>query len=270
MKKKKIFLRASLIAIACATFTLIGGYSNITTSHAAEITDKADVITNDASVIDSVTINDATSKKIIKDKNGKKVAVYKFHKPVLEGNTPAIQEINNFYKEQRISQIKSFKSDALKTIGEFYEANDIVVTDELTYEVTYNKNGYLCILQSGYINTGGAHGMPYLIAHTFDLNTGKEVTLKDIFQLSNEEMTLKIARAFNKMFKKDTENSYWEDALKTVKKTADLSSPFYLTDKGVCFYYSPYDLACYARGFVEVTLHYSNNNDILRIPALAK
>ena len=269
MKKKNIFLRASLITIACAAFTLICNYSNITIASATETTNPTQDIES-TTVTDHVTIKDETSKKIIKNKKGKKIGDYKFHKPVLEGSTAAIQTINNFYKEQRISQIKLFKADAIQTIGEFYEENNIVVTDELTYEVTYNKNGYLCIIQSGYIYTGGAHGMPYRIAHTFDLNTGKEVLLKDVFQLTEKEMTLKIARAFNKMFKADTESTYWDDALKTVKKTANFSSPFYLTDKGVCFYYSPYDLACYARGFVETTLHYSSNKDILKIPALAK
>ncbi|MFA9466759.1 MAG: DUF3298 and DUF4163 domain-containing protein [Velocimicrobium sp.] len=264
MKKKKFLCRATLLSLACAAITTTFMYSNSITSYASSLLiAPAPVTTNDTSILKSAIVKDQTSKKIYKDSDGTTIAKYKYHKPVLSGDTAAIQKINDFYKNQRISQIKSFKATAK------YADKDFHTTDELFFDTTYNKNGYLSIHQTGYIYTGGAHGMPYYITHTFDLNTGNEITLGDIFQLTDKEMTQKIARAYNKLFKNDTDEMYWDDALKTVKKTAGLSSPFYLTNKGVCLYYPPYHLSYYARGFIEVTLHYSSNQAILKLTELS-
>lgn len=270
MKKYHLILRATLIGFACAAFTITGGYFH-TTAYAAQPAATETEQTTGTAAVSKVTIHGTETEKIFKNEKGKEVGNYKYHKPVLEGNTAAIKKINDFYSKQRLAQIKLFKKELLPMQDTSdLNAPNYIVSDELNYSVTYNKNGYLCILQSGYEFTGGAHGMPYRIAHTFDLNTGKEVTLKNIFSLSKADMTTKIARAFNKLFKSDKESVYWDDALATVKKTAGYSSPFYLTNKGVRLYYSPYDLSAYARGYVEVTLHYSSNKDILKIPALAK
>lgn len=229
--------------------------------------DSSDQANDSAETIQKVKVTDKVAKRAYTKK--KKIShTYTYHLPVLKGKTDGIKKINSFYKNQRTEEIQSFKDYINEgTLG-------VSITDELTYEVTYNKNGYISILQSGYMYAGGAHGMPYRIAHTFDLNTGKEITLKDIFDLKESELTAKIARAFNKTIKADPDGGYWTDefggsAIKTVKKTAGYNSPFYLTKKGVCLYYNPYDLACYARGFVEATLRFSANKSLLKLDLLA-
>ncbi len=50
---------------------------------------------------------------------------------------------------------------------------------------------------------------------------------------------------------------FWDEAIDTVRESAGFDSDFYLTEGGLVFYYSPYDLACYAAGFQQVTIPYS-------------
>lgn len=41
-----------------------------------------------------------------------------------------------------------------------------------------------------------------------------------------------------------------------MQETVNMESEFYLTEDGIVFFYGPYELACYAAGFQEVTIPY--------------
>ena len=94
------------------------------------------------------------------------------------------------------------------------------------------------------------------ICYTFDLETGNELMLSDI--VADDEGTLKeiVTRYFTEIYNEDPDE-YWDDATATVNENTSLQSPFYLSDKGVVFYYGPYELAPYAGGFKEVVVPYS-------------
>ena len=114
---------------------------------------------------------------------------------------------------------------------------------------------YISFTQQNYDYTGGAHGMPYWVPHTFDLETGDELGLSDIVANSEEEFKEIVTAEFTKMY--DVEPAmYWEDAIESVREWTSMSSPFYLSDRGLVIYYGPYDLASYAAGFQEIVVPY--------------
>jgi len=122
---------------------------------------------------------------------------------------------------------------------------------------------FISYTQQEYDYSGGAHGMPYWVPHTFDLHTGEELDLS--FFVANEEEEFKdiVTEHFIKMYDVDSD-LYWDDAVETVREYVDFRWPFYLNEDGVVIYFSPYDLAPYAAGFVEIVVPYEDLE--LRVP----
>ncbi len=116
---------------------------------------------------------------------------------------------------------------------------------------------FISFTQQEYEYSGGAHGMPYWIPHTFDLHTGEELSLS--FFVANEEEEFKdiVTEQFIKMYDVDP-LLYWDDAVETVREFVDFDSPFYLKEEGLVIYFGPYDLAPYAAGFVEIVVPYED------------
>ncbi len=126
-------------------------------------------------------------------------------------------------------------------------------------KVTYNEGDILCFMQSGYEYFGGAHGMPYWSSFIFNLQTGKSLGLGDIVGISEEKLKEEVVKAFKEQCYEGDEDSYWEDSVDSVKQYTDFTmEDFYLTEDGITFYYSPYLLASYAMGFVEVHVPYED------------
>jgi len=116
---------------------------------------------------------------------------------------------------------------------------------------------FISYTQQEYEYSGGAHGMPYWIPHTFDLHTGEELGLE--FFVANEEAAFKdiVTEQFIKMYDVDP-GWYWDDAIGVVRGSAGFDSPFYLKEEGLVIYFGPYELAPYAAGFVEIVVPYEN------------
>ena len=97
--------------------------------------------------------------------------------------------------------------------------------------------------------------MPNWIGFTFDLNTGERLFLSDLIGNSEEELKEIVVRYFD-AYMSEMPGNFWEDALTVVREGTGFSSDFYLTEDGICFYFSPYSLASYAAGFQEVIIPY--------------
>lgn len=124
-------------------------------------------------------------------------------------------------------------------------------------EIAYFDEHYLSFYQSEDNYQGGAHGMLYRIGYTFNLQTGARLVLEDIISNNEEELKDIVTKYFEKAILANPDPGYyWSDALDTVREWTDLESDFYLTDKGIRFYFGPYALACFAAGFQEVTIPY--------------
>lgn len=124
------------------------------------------------------------------------------------------------------------------------------------YDLGYYDNHYISFVQEEYVYySGAAHGMPYWVSFTFDLETGEKLLLSDICTNSEAEVKEIVARYFKEKIDK-APGDFWPDAVETVRETITLESDFYLTEEGMVFYYEPYALACYAAGFQEVTIPY--------------
>lgn len=123
--------------------------------------------------------------------------------------------------------------------------------------IFYFNERFISFTQQGYDYSGGAHGMPYWVPHTFDLHTGEELGLSFFVANEQEEFKNIVTEHFVKMYDVDP-SLYWADAVETVRETVSFASPFYLKEEGLVIYYGPYDLAPYAAGFVEIVVPYED------------
>lgn len=205
--------------------------------------------------IKNVKVKKHTTKKTYKNNKNKTVLTAKYSRPVLQSSFKSIKIINQFYEKDEKKWFKSLTS-LIKEAKEYSkETNSSAYSSEIFYDITYNQQGYISILTTSYVYTGGAHGLPSFESHTFDLNTGKELKLTDIMKGTNQTIVKKIISAFEKEIKKDT-SSFFSDALDVVKSSASINSPFYLMKNKICFYYDVYALAPYASGRTEAYISY--------------
>ena len=158
----------------------------------------------------------------------------------------AEQEANMEYERETAKGMEEWAEDGLNSS----------LSSRVSPIFFFNER-FISFTQQEYEYSGGAHGMPYWIPHTFDLHTGDELSLD--FFVANEEEDFKeiVTEQFIKMYDVDPE-LYWDDAVGVVKGTVGFNSPFYLKEDGLVIYFGPYELAPYAAGFVEIVVPYEN------------
>lgn len=169
--------------------------------------------------------------------------------PLLEGPQKGIPQINEETKKQKEAWFDSHKELINSIKGE--QNYGFKNVDEVSYIITYNKDGKVGVLYEGYLFTGGAHGMPYRSSYIYELDTGEKLAPSQMLQKSNEEIKNSLVEQFRKRVE-ENKDWYWPEALQIVKDM-DLSKiGYYITDEGIVFYFDPYVLAPFAAGFVEV------------------
>ncbi len=139
---------------------------------------------------------------------------------------------------------------------------------DMTYErrITDVKilKDYVVINENSYWYGGGAHGMPYTFCRLFNLKTGDEVTVKDIYPGTEEDFKKAVAENIKTQY-----NSYTEDntpffmfnsadaIYDQVYNSVTFDSYTIEFDKdGLSVVFPPYELAAYASGFIYATMTY--------------
>lgn len=118
------------------------------------------------------------------------------------------------------------------------------------YTVSYNGNGYLSMITLVYTYTGGAHGGSAKTSYNIDINSGKAISLKSMFQegvnykdLINKEIAAQIAKQPENYF--DGEQGF---------TTISDDQNFYLKEGMLVVHFSEYEIAPYATGTPEFNI----------------
>lgn len=189
---------------------------------------------------------------------------------VVDGNFAGADEINRILKEEQDNIIAyaeetagDFREEVLESgrLEEYAEFNGSYAMMEYDYRsdltwIPYFDGRYVSFYMEGSIYEGQIHGMPYHTGFTFDLQTGKQLTLSDIIGNSEEELKQIVTKYFREYIDRNPER-FWDDAVQIVRENTSFYSDFYLTEKGICFYFGPYAIASFADGFQEVRIPYS-------------
>jgi len=140
------------------------------------------------------------------------------------------------------------------------------------YDYSYEKSfGGLSEVGSRYVSLtynvyeyyGGAHGMPGLAIYLFDLEEGKQVTIRDLYKGSEAEFKKAAADATVKKWKEEPEYFYDDydpsreaEKRKEFEDAAGFDMQIEFRESGLAIYYAPYELGPYASGFIEVEIPY--------------
>ena len=148
------------------------------------------------------------------------------------------EDYTTSYKNTMLPLYNQDRADTTKKA--WYEYHYII--EATTQPGTANTLTYLATID---YYEGGAHGINQLITFNFDIATGKQITLADLFAPGYEtELKLKEAGYLYSMDIFPSEN-------------------FILNDETITFVYNPYEIAPYAVGSIELIITYSEVSKIL-------
>lgn len=121
--------------------------------------------------------------------------------------------------------------------------------------VFFNDYNYLVIEDDNYSYWGGIHGLTTWHLKSFDITTGKQVVLDDVFDKQNQELLLN-------MIKKKLINYYDEDWLFSIEDVF-IPTNFGFDKHGITFIYNPYQIAAYVYGQIPVSFSYDEIYELL-------
>ena len=184
---------------------------------------------------------------------------------IFDGEGEAVEAMNQMLEDKRQRVLDSVYED-VKAIddeewihhqSEFNPPYTLTFVIDGTNGITYLDDRYCCILTEGYEYTGGVHGMPFREYFVFDMESGERLTLAEIVENPVEELQQMVGTAFRKLAE-ETNFAFEapEDLEFVVADSVSYESPFFLTEEGIAFYYTPYEIAPYAAGFPQVVIPY--------------
>ncbi|SFE71467.1 protein of unknown function [Chitinophaga sp. CF118] len=129
-------------------------------------------------------------------------------------------------------------------------------------KVVWNHYPLLSLEYFSYEYTGGAHGNYGANYMVLDLEKKKILTLDDIFKPEYKTVLIpELEKSFRKAFKVEEDESI-EGML--LQKEIKPNNNFYLTDKGVVFSYTPYEIGPYALGQVSLFIPFKDIKPVLK------
>lgn len=137
----------------------------------------------------------------------------------------------------------------------FYNENLIEMIGH--YEIKTNERGILSLSLLVYSFTGGAHGLTIINSLTFDVNTGKKFTLKDLFQQDSDYVKV-LSEIISKKMKE------WDVPLLEEFNEIKANQDFYLADHNLVIYFQLYELTPYAYGFPYFPIALKEIESIIR------
>lgn len=124
---------------------------------------------------------------------------------------------------------------------------------ERSVNVTYNRACIVSLYTDEYQFTGGAHGMTVRTADNWNLRTGRQFALCDLFP-GHRNCEQMILRQIITQIARDP-SSYFDNYRELVMQNFD-ASRFYLTRDAVMVYFGLYEIAPYSSGMPVFAIPY--------------
>ena len=154
------------------------------------------------------------------------------------------QDTSKGEREKYVAYLQGIIADAKKD-ADFFIGHTLTDSEErYKREMVYLDERYLSYRIEEYTYSGGAHGSTKVSVGTLDRETGRQLTLVDVF--GKDGLAALAAELRKAVIAKIGE----ENIQSPVKPTEN----FYIASDGWHFVYNEYEIACHALGVVEVVL----------------
>lgn len=166
--------------------------------------------------------------------------------PELQGlaNAEVQNKLNSLF-EKLAADAKNEGLENEKYIVPEQIARNIKAETYFNYQVKYNWNGLLSIVFSDYQYRGGAHGLTVQSSYTFDLKTGAELKIKDLFKSDFDYISMISSEVKKQMGERGM--TVLLAPFNSIKADQD----FYLSNNAVVVYFQAYEYLPYAYGIPE-------------------
>lgn len=183
------------------------------------------------------------------------ISTMKLTMPRLEVYYPVVSGLNNINVQKKInSNILNLVYQMIKDQG-YYENPQTTITGY--YEIKTNERGILSIVLTNYAFSGGAHGLTIMKSLTFDVETGKLYSLKDLFKDGSNYVDVLSEIIEEQIEERDIPLIIEFDKIKP-------DQDFYIADKALVIYFQLYELAPYVYGFPQFPISVYEIQDIIK------
>ena len=184
---------------------------------------------------------------------------------ILDEEHAALQKVLDALNQKNLDSQKSFmaenKGDARQMYQDEPEMMENGWESELTMTAVRADETVLCLMQTDYSWMGGAHPNTFITGITYDTQTGKELSLKDIVK----DYDGVYDEVLKKLAEDNDPNMFFEGYQDMVKAMfyggdADYGPvQWFLTNDGVTIWFNQYDIAPYAAGPVTVEIPFAEH-----------
>lgn len=219
------------------------------------------------------------SETVMDENDGSDLVELKITYPEIDNpdNEGGISAINEYYKKQFADFTAGVLDEGVKNAAADKESSKSGGYQfhphayERIASISYNGSGLLSVLSLQYENTGGAHTNSFWLSETFDVKTGKKLSLADIFGISKEKALEKVYETVLSQIKETegTDKFVYNESYKDDVRKNFSEGDFVLTNGSIMFYYQLYAIAPYAAGFRSFNLPLEEAGSLaVNIPAL--
>lgn len=185
--------------------------------------------------------------------------------PIISGmkDTTSQQALNKNFESYSM-KLKSIVENLSKSYAEEAKKEGYAIRPYIfssDYTVNYNKNNILSLTREYYEYTGGAHGNYHHISDNIDLETGKNLSLSDLFKPKSNYKDIIMSEIKNQIA--SNKQLYFNSAEKDISNISSKQS-LYITDDGIVIYYSLYEIAPYSTGIPEFKIPFNVLKDVLK------
>ncbi|MCK9393582.1 MAG: RsiV family protein [Candidatus Paceibacterota bacterium] len=160
-----------------------------------------------------------------------------------------------FNNESVDKEVKLFIDGKIKDFKDSFSAGlDIDSTDQFL-NISYESNKYtrnIFSIKFSIIYGGGIHPIEDVDCRTYNLDTSREIKLKDVFKENSGYLNKISGLVYSELMKNDGADSAWVSDGVTPKE--ENFSKFVLKDDSIFFYFSPGVVASNIAGVKEVRL----------------
>lgn len=173
--------------------------------------------------------------------DGKEMCIYSLNIPKLKiaGNSKATKKLNKIF-----SKIKKDEIKMAKTMDSSPDPEDTVALPFYRYYESlfpYHNGNLLSFIGTTYLNTGGIHPSSTICCKVFDLSSGRQVLLRDIF--TDEYETVEhISLLIRKKIKAMDDTSFFWTGIEEILTDAIDDTRWYIDGDKMVLIFSPYVL----------------------------
>ncbi|HYE12633.1 MAG TPA: DUF3298 and DUF4163 domain-containing protein, partial [Patescibacteria group bacterium] len=172
---------------------------------------------------------------------------------------PELKGLENADVQNKLNSLFARLAAEAKARG--YEIEQYIGQDEITrhikaevyfdYQVKYNQNDMLSVAVLDYQYSGGAHGGTVQSSYTFDLKTGREYEIKDLFKEGSDYISMISSEVKKQMEEREM------TVLLAPFNSINVDQDFYLSNNAVVVYFQQYEYLPYSYGIPEFAVDFS-------------